>query len=99
MKRELTEEERKMEQIGLDRNLKNLKILKDNFEYNKALLAKQEYLRVFDDKWREFLRNQKKEEDEQVFKTIEDEIKNKEKLINDAQKHLSEGVEVRSGLG
>ena len=99
MKRELTEEERKMEQIGLERNLKNLKILKDNFEYNKALLAKQEYLRVFDDKWREFLRNQKKEEDEQVFKTIEDEIKNKEKLINDAQKHLSEGVEVRSGLG
>ena len=99
MKRELTEEERKMEQIGLDRNLKNLKILKDNFEYNKALLAKQEYLREFDDKWREFLRNQKKEEDEQVFKTIEDEIKNKEKLINDAQKHLSEGVEVRSGLG
>jgi hypothetical protein len=99
MKRELTEEERKMEQIGLERNLKNLKILKDNFEYNKALLAKQEYLREFDDKWREFLRNQKKEEDEQVFKTIEDEIKNKEKLINDAQKHLSEGVEVRSGLG
>jgi hypothetical protein len=99
VKRELTEEERKLEQLGLDRNTENLKVLKENFEYNKALLEKQEYLREFDDKWRDFLRRQKKIEDDQVLETIENEIKNKENLINTAKKHLKEGVDVKTPAG
>lgn len=99
MKRNLTEEEAKLEQMGLERNTKDLEALKENLAYNQALLAKQEYLREFDDKWRDFLRRQKKMEDESVLKTITDEIKNKEELVSNAQKHLTEGVEMRNGFG
>jgi len=99
MKRELTEEEQKLEKLGLERNKKEFKMLKENLEYNQALLAKQEYLRQFDDKWRAFLRKQKKDEDESVIKQIIDAIKNKESLIDTAQKHLTEGVEIRTGTG
>ena len=99
MKRKLTKEEEQMEKLGLERNEKDLKSLKENLEYNKDLLAKQIYLREHDDRWREFLRKQKDKEDEQVIETIKKELKIKREIIAKAELHLNEGVEVKEPQG
>ena len=80
-------------------NNKELKLLEQNLKYNLDFLRKQEYQRNFDDKWRDFLREQKQYEDNNIIKTIQNEIKNKEELIKIAKEHLKKGVEVKKPLG
>lgn len=102
MKRFLDKTEKEMEQLGLDRNLKDIQILKENLEYNEDLLAKQIYLREHDDKWRLFLRKQKDMEDHAVIDSIRKELKIKEELIKNAKDHIKNGVEVKenpAGVG
>jgi len=95
MKRKLDKDELKFTEKGIKRNIEELKKLKENFEYNKALISKQNYLREFDNKWRDYLRSQKDEEDKKVFKIIEEEIKNHEQTIKVLQTHINEGVEIK----
>lgn len=99
MKRKLTKEEEQLTKLGLDRNSKELKTLKENLDYNLDLIAKQKYLREHDDRWREFLRMQKDNEDKQVVEAINKEIANKEDLVKTAKLHLNEGVEIKTPIG
>ena len=96
MMRKLNAEEEKLEKEGLNRNKKDLITLKENYEYNKDLIDKQNYLRDHDDKWRDFLRRIKDEEDKNVLNTIQKEIDLKEELIKIANKNLKEGVEIKT---
>jgi len=92
-KRDLTSEEKKISQKQLERHKTNNEKLKKSLEYNKALLEKQQFNRAFDDKWREYLRTQKDEEDNKVFDLLEEEIKNTEETIEQLTIQLKEGVE------
>lgn len=99
MKRQLTKEEKILEEKGLERNKKELDMLRYNLSYNKALIDKQKYLREWEDKWREPERLRKDLEDEEVLKTIQSEITLKESAIKIAEEHLTKGVEVKKPLG
>ena len=99
MKRKLTKEELKLTEKGIKRNIEELKKIKENFEYNKALIDKQKYLRDFDDRWRNYLRDQKDVEDKKIFGMIEEEITNHEQIIKSLQENLNEGIEVKKPLG
>lgn len=96
MKRKLTNEEKKMEQIGLDRNLKELKILEGQLAYNLDMIAKQMYLRDHEDKWRQFLRETTDYENEEAIKQLKSNIKMKEENIKIAEEHLDKGVEIKN---
>jgi len=99
MKRPLTNEELKLEKMGLERNKRELKLLKSNLEYNKDLIAKQKATQEHDDKWRQFLREQKEYEDKQVLDTITKELEMKESLVKTAEEHIKNGVEIKNVSG
>ena len=99
MKRKLTNEEAKLEQAGLDRNEKELKLLKENYEYNSDLINNQIRAREHDDKWRDFLRRQKDMEDKHILDTIKKEIEIKEQMVKTAEEHLKNGVTIKMPMG
>jgi len=97
--RQLNSEEKELTEKGIERLKKEVKELEENLEYNIALKFKEDYLRKFDDKWREVLRNRKDREDNKILKLMETEIKEKKKSIKEMEKHISEGVEEKKPLG
>lgn len=99
VKRQLDEDERKAVVKGLKREQGELEKLKSNLQYNEALLEKQNILRGFDDKWRNYLRTQKDEGDKLVLKRIKDSIKVCEESVKIDTEQLDEGVEVRRIVG
>lgn len=99
MKRNLYKEEEKVVKRQLERHKELVKDLNINLLYNKSLLDKQEYLRNFDDKWREYLRKRKNEEDNKILKEIEKEIDNSKEHIEILNKQLKEGVEIKKVAG
>ena len=94
-KRKLTKEELDLESKGLDRNKKQLKMLEYNLDYNKALIAKQNFLRDFEDKWRQPERDRKDEEDKMVLETITKELDLVKNSIKIADEHIKSGVEIK----
>lgn len=78
----------KLEKEGIERNKRNLRLLKLNLEYNRDLVQKQKESRDFDDKWREYLREQKDLEDSNVLKAIESELKMTEEAISNSTNQL-----------
>ena len=99
MKRKLNKEEKKLSEKGLKRNQEMLQKLSDNLDYNCELIDKQSYARGFDDKWRQYLRDQKDEQDDKVIKAIRNEKEQTELIIGDLNKQLKDGVEVKTPLG
>ena len=99
MKRTLDDKEKEVSEKQLEVHKDNLKRLKANLDYNKALLKKQGFLRSFDDKWREYLRGQKDDEDDRAIKMIENEIENEEEHIKILTDQLKDGVEIRQPTG
>lgn len=99
MKRQLNKTEKELEEQGVKRNQKELEMLKENLSYNTELRNNQIRQREFDDKWRNFLREQKDFEDNKIFKMIESEIKIKEETIRSSNKLLKEGTEIRVPSG
>ena len=99
MKRQLNKTEKELEEQGVKRNKKELEMLKENLSYNTELRNNQIRQREFDDKWRNFLREQKDFEDNKIFKMIESEIKIKEETIRSSNKLLKEGTEIRVPSG
>ena len=95
MKRKLTNEEEKLEKLGLERNKKELDLLNYNYSFNKACLDKQRYLREWDDKWREPERLRKDLEDNNILNTIQAEIDMKKNAIKIAEDHIREGVTIK----
>lgn len=78
----------KLEKEGIERNKKNLRLLKLNLEYNKALIQKQKESREFDDKFRDYLREQKDLEDSNILKAINSEVKMTEEAISNSTNQL-----------
>lgn len=97
--RQLTDEEVQMEKLGLERNEKEVKSLQENLAYNVDLIAKQNYLREHDDKWRDFLRIQKDNEDKAILEAISKELTIKKEMVKQAKEHIKKGVEVKVPTG
>lgn len=95
-RRILTQEEKTRTQKGIEKNMKVLKQKKEILNYSEALIAKQKYLRKFDDDWREYLRMQKDAEDENIIKAMRDEIKEYEQIIKIELQKLKEGVKLKN---
>ena len=99
MKRELNKEERELEKKGLERNKKELEKIRYSLNFNKSLIDKQNYLRAWEDKWRMPERQRKDQEDREIIKMIESELKMKEESIKVGEKNIKEGVEVKIPTG
>lgn len=91
--RPLEDKEKELTEKGIERLKKENVKLKENLEYNWALILKQKTLREFDDRFRDYLRKQKDEEDNKILELINNEIKLKEDNIEIMEKQLIEGVE------
>jgi hypothetical protein len=96
MKRPLTDEEKQIDTRQLEVKNKDLEKLKDSLAYNEAIIHKQEYVREFDDNWRQYLRENKDEEDSIFVKTMKDQIENIESHIDELDDHLNNGVEIKT---
>jgi len=93
MKRELDNKEKKLTVKGIKRVEKEISELQNNLNYNQSLIAKQEYLRDFDDNWRSYLREVKDKEDKNVLKQMQELINQKKEIIENMKNQLKDGVE------
>lgn len=105
MKRQLNKEEREISEKQLARHKKELRDLETRLRYNKKIIKLQEHKRMLenekieiDDEFREFLRRQKDEEDENIIKRFEADIKEEEKHIKILNEQLNEGVDIPTGV-
>lgn len=99
MKRKLTDKEKELTEKGIKRVSEELVDLKDNFEYNEALIDKQLYLRIFDDNHRKYLRAMKDKEDKNLLGQMEALIEQKEETLIELNKQIEEGVEEKKPSG
>lgn len=97
--RQLNDQERALTEKNVKRNQEELKTLQDNLAYNMALITRQLEARDFDDKWRNYLREQKDKEDKQFIQAILNEIDNREDIIKICNDQLNNGVEEKSMPG
>ena len=97
--RQLTNQEKKMTERGIVKVTKELEIMREELAYNKAIVELQNVNRDFEDKWREFKRNRKDEEDRKMLEAMENEVKIKEHSRYEMTKHLEEGVKEKSEGG
>ncbi len=96
MKRQLDPIEREVDTKQLAAKKRDLAKLNKNLEYNNALLDRQEYMRKFDDDFKDYLREGKDAEDAEVVKIITDQIDNVQGHIDELEDHLANGVEIKN---
>lgn len=97
MKRKLTDIEKEATKKGLKISINQLELLEESLEYNLAVLQKQKEQRIFDDKFRPYLRKQKDTQDKQSIDLLKSDIKIVNEKVEIAKKHLKEGVEKKQG--
>lgn len=91
--RQLTREEKRLTERNLKRQNEEIDQLRKNREYNLDMIGKQNFIRLLDDKWRDFLREQKDQEDKKVISMIDSEIENRESTVKIAKSQINQGVE------
>ena len=96
MKRPLDQTEKDISTKQLEAKKRDLEKLNANLKYNNALLERQEYMRKFDDDWRQYLRDNKDKEDEDVVNMIKEQIDNVQGHIDELEDHLKNGVEIKN---
>ena len=96
MKRPLDATEKEIDTKQLSAKKRDLIKLKSNLEYNNALLDRQEYQRKFDDDWKQYLRDGKDAQDDEVVKMITEQIDNVQGHIDELEDHLQNGVEIKT---
>ncbi len=94
-KRRLSEVEKELTEKGIVRLKIEVDEMTDELNYNMSLKAKESYLRKFDDKWREFLRDRKDSADKQLLEQVEETINEKNNTIKQMEDHLENGVEAK----
>lgn len=99
MNRKLTEKETALNQKAIDRLTKEVNAFKESLEYNDSLIEKQLQSRHHDDKFRDYLRKQKDEQDQDVISKIESEIRMREITIKETQKQIDDGVKIKKVAG
>ena len=97
MKRKLNEEEEELIKKGIIRNGEALKELREQLAYNMAVIEHQKTQRIFEDKWRYYLRKQKDKQDNEIIRQFESDIKEKMSLIEMNKKQIKDGVETQGG--
>ena len=90
MKRQLSDEEKKMSRIGIRNQEKSLTDIKGQLSYNRAY---KKFLRDFDDEWRFYLRSVEEEQDNKTLKAMKQEIEKVENTISITKKQMNEGVD------
>lgn len=98
MRRKLSEDEEKATKQGLHKNETELKLLKNQLAYNKAVIEKHKYLDEFERKWKPLLEEANDYENKQAIKKMESDIKITEEKIQIAKEHLIKGVEVKNPI-
>jgi len=99
MKRQLTKKEKEVTEKNHEKNVKKLKSMKDRLAYNEALMNKENYLRTFQNKWADYLQTRKDEENDEIIKNNQIEIKEQKIIVNSTQDQLDNGVEVKENPG
>ena len=72
----------------LERHKKNKVKLTESIEYNKGVIDLNKFNRDFSDKWSEYKRTLKEQEEQEGLKMIESEIKNIDKHIEELKKEI-----------
>lgn len=98
MKRDLTKEETKINEKQLIKHKKNLEDLKTNLAYNTELIKLNITKREIDDKYKDYLRARRDEDDKRVLDVITKEIQEEEEHIKILTEQLKNGVEVKRPL-
>lgn len=94
MKRQLEGKEKQTMERQLERRKSELKQTEGNLEYNTALIDRQRIIREFDDKWRNFLREQKTYEDKLVVEQVKQSVEDLTEMVSTMETQLTEGVEL-----
>jgi len=96
--RQLNEDETELTIKGIARLQDEAEEMQGNLDYNKAIKDKEKFLRAFDDRWRDYLRFRKDEEDDKLLKQMKEMINQKKYTIKEMEKQLKEGVETPSSV-
>ena len=99
MKRKLEGKDKELTEKGINRIKQEVTELQESLEYNLAVLEKQKSMRIFEDKFRPYLRKEKNKKDSGYIKQIEYEIESREDKLKSLNKQLNEGVEVKQPIG
>ena len=86
----MDDKEKKLLERQLERHKNNKVKLSESLEYNKDVIKMNKVNRDFSDKWSDYKRRLKEDEEKQGIKMIEDEIVNIEQHIKDINKQLNE---------
>ena len=95
MKRQLDKKEKELTLKGLKRNEEELRDLKEALSNTKIHKEFIEQKRKYEDTMRPYNRKNEDKEIDKTIKGYEGEIKMREEVINDVQKQLKEGIEVK----
>ena len=85
----MDEKEEKLISKQLERHKKLIDDAKEDLLYNQALIEKKNYLRAHEDKFRDFLRKRDEENDDKVLRTIQLNIKDSEKHVEQLTNQLN----------
>ncbi|MEK6883470.1 MAG: hypothetical protein AABY22_27835 [Nanoarchaeota archaeon] len=92
----MEEKEMRLLEKQLERHKQNKIKLSESLEYNKDVIKMNKINRDFNDKWTDYKRRLKEEEENQGIKMIEEELNNIEQHIKEITKQLKEQPEVKS---
>lgn len=99
MKRQLDKKEKELTEKSLKVRKEELKTLKEELEYSKDQIAKYNYNRELDDKWRDTLRRKVDRENAKAIQDIEFSIKQTQEVIDQVEDQLKNGVEPKRIAG
>ena len=95
MKRPLDATEKEIDTKQLEARKRDMSKLNRNLAYNNALLDRQEYMRKFDNDWKQYLLDSKDVQDQEVVDMITEKIDNVQGHIDELEDHLANGVEIK----
>lgn len=95
VKRNLIKNEKDISEKQFKKHQQNIIDLEQNLGYNQDLIKRQVDQRTHEDKWRQFLRDKKDKEDQEVLKLIKMEIENSKEHVKILSDQLKNGVEVK----
>lgn len=99
VKRQLDKKEKELTEKSLKVRKEELKTLKEELEYSKDQIAKYNYNRELDDKWRDTLRRKVDRENAKAIQDIEFSIKQTQEVIDQVEDQLKNGVEPKRIAG
>ena len=93
VKRELSKEEKDLSKKNIKRIQEEILSSEMDLNYNKDILKRNQQNRILDDKWRDYLRERKDQEDKKTLKLMEEFIEEKKNIIRVTEDQIKNGAE------